>query len=399
MEDLVEVVLGHRGAPAVVTHPRRRLVRHLRLVERRGLRVQAAQVLAHARLGDVGDGAGREARVGLGEVAGVDEPQDVAEELLVAPRLLRLLLARARLRLRVERRARPALAVGAALGAARARLRRPALRPALLRRQPANALALLLGLDGALPPLAGRPLGRRRLGDHLLPEGLEMALHHQADAAEDLDVARRLAAPRQPPERHRLGDGDKLEAARDVGRQLVEQRAPVAGVDHVVVLALDRRTLVRRAGDDGLEAVDHVRAERVEPPEVARGAHLGAHVARLEAGGARVEAHAEGGRSRGRARRGALRPAGCDLGAVRAQARRDLAGERPVVVVDGVEEVRGGAHLGRLPQPPEEAASPAVRLGRPHLLWRWSPLARWAPIDDLLPTIARYLPQQPTWQG
>ena len=39
MEDLVEVVLGHRGAPAVVTHPRRRLVRHLRLVEQRGLRV------------------------------------------------------------------------------------------------------------------------------------------------------------------------------------------------------------------------------------------------------------------------------------------------------------------------------------------------------------------------
>ena len=65
MEDLVEVVLGHRGAPAVVTHPRRRLVRHLRLVEQRGLRVQAAQVLAHVRLGDVGDGAGREARVGL----------------------------------------------------------------------------------------------------------------------------------------------------------------------------------------------------------------------------------------------------------------------------------------------------------------------------------------------
>ena len=41
-----------------------------------------------------------------------------------------------------------------------------------------------------------RLLGRRRLVDHLLPEDLEMALHHQADAAEDLDVARRLAAPR-----------------------------------------------------------------------------------------------------------------------------------------------------------------------------------------------------------
>ena len=219
---------------------------------------------------------------------------------------------------------------------------------------------LLLLLDEPAAVL-GLRLRSRGLVQHLGPEELEFALHDHANAPQYLHRRERLALRREPPHRHRLGDGHKLEATPHVLGASIPMCARVAPVEHVVVLT--PHALGGRASLDRIEARDHASVEVVDPSEVMVELDLRRRAARQQPPRPRValvvgDPWRGGGSLRCRTLGGAM----CHRRSIRLEPHLELLPPRVVLVKNRVEEVSRRAHFCSLTEPAQPATAPAILL-------------------------------------